>query len=101
MVAGAGGVLYGPGGHIESTFSWNLGVATNNQAEAYALLQGLLIARSKSIRILSVVGDSKNTIRHLRLSSLPMDVSLKSIFRRIHGILKDFNQVFCGMLSEI
>jgi hypothetical protein len=29
-VAGMGGVLYDPGGNIENTYSWNLGVATNN-----------------------------------------------------------------------
>jgi ribonuclease HI len=93
-VAGARGVLYDPGGNIENTYSWNLGVATNNQVELYALLQGLFIARSKNIKSLLVVGDSKNTIRHLRRSSLIVDVSLKSIVKCIYDILKDFEQVF-------
>jgi ribonuclease HI len=78
---GARGVLYGPGGNIVSTFSWNLGVATNNQAKAYALLQGLSITKARNIRILSVMGDSKNTIRHLWLSTLLVDASLYSIFK--------------------
>ena len=93
-VTGSGGVLYDPGGNIENTYSWNLGVATNNQAESYALLQGLFIARLQNIKSLLVVGDSKNTIRHLRRSCLIMDVSLKSIVKCIYYILKDFEQVF-------
>jgi ribonuclease HI len=92
--ATAGGVLYDPRGQIESTHSWNIGPASNNQAEAYALLQSLLIAKSKNIEVLYVVGDSKNTIRHLKLFSLPTDAILRSIFLRIHGIINEFNQVF-------
>jgi hypothetical protein len=46
-----GGVLHDPRGKIKTTYSWNIGVASNNQAESYALLQGLLIAKSKNIGI--------------------------------------------------
>jgi hypothetical protein len=41
-VAGVGGVIYDLEGHIELYFAWNIGKASNNQVEAYALLPGLL-----------------------------------------------------------
>jgi ribonuclease HI len=54
MVAGAGGVLYGPGGNLESTFAWSIGHSSNNQVEAYALLQGLILAKAQGITVLTV-----------------------------------------------
>ena len=32
-VAGAGGILLDPRGHVEQTFAWGLGYRTNNEAE--------------------------------------------------------------------
>jgi ribonuclease HI len=56
-VAGAGGVIFSPGGHIRTTFSWSLGITSNNQAEAYALYKGLNIAKSQGIEELIIIGD--------------------------------------------
>jgi hypothetical protein len=39
-VAGMGGVLFGPRGNMEITYTWNLGRATNTRL-TYALLQEL------------------------------------------------------------
>jgi ribonuclease HI len=36
-VAGVGGVIFFLGGKKELSYSWNIGQATNNQVEAYAL----------------------------------------------------------------
>jgi hypothetical protein len=38
---GAGGDITSPGGTIELSFSWGLGIASNNTAEAYTLMRGL------------------------------------------------------------
>lgn len=38
------GINFSPEGHQVNTFSWNLGMLSNNLAESYALLQGLIIA---------------------------------------------------------
>jgi ribonuclease HI len=89
-----GGVLFGPGGHIESTFAWNLGTTINNQAEAYALICGLFIAKKKNVSSLTIVGDSCVIIRYLNSSSLPNDYCLCAILHRIHMVHKDFLQVF-------
>jgi ribonuclease HI len=93
--------MYGPGGHIVSTFSWNLGFTSNNQVEAYSLLQGLLIAKARNIKTLSVVGDSKNTTRHLWLYMLLVDVSLHSIFSHIKVSSKISIKFFHGTSNDI
>jgi hypothetical protein len=43
MGGSVGGVLYGPRGTRVLEFSWNLGIASNNVVEAYAVYQGLLL----------------------------------------------------------
>lgn len=51
-VAGAAGIILDPKGQLETTYAWGLGNSTNNQAEAYALIQGLLsinVARTKTL----------------------------------------------------
>jgi ribonuclease HI len=52
-------------------FSWNLGVASNNAVKAYAIYQGLLLMQEEQISQISIVGDSKNTIRYLVTGSVP------------------------------
>jgi len=78
-VASVEGVLYGPQGIMELTYFWSLGVATNNQANPYALLQGLRQAKSNNVQQIIILGDSKNTIKHMRNGSLPKDSRLKAI----------------------
>jgi ribonuclease HI len=58
-------------------------MSTNNQVEAYVLLQGLNIATNFGIQTLSVVGDSKNIIRHLVLNTTPGDTLLASVLEQI------------------
>jgi hypothetical protein len=49
--AGARGVLYGPRGTQEVDFYWNLGITSNNKAEAYAVFQGVQLAKQRKIII--------------------------------------------------
>jgi ribonuclease HI len=100
-VAGAGGVLFCPGGITELVYSWSLGQATNNQAEAYTLLQGLVLVKACNIGKLFILGDSKNTINHLRWVLLPRDAKLRSIFYRIHKELKAFQMTNSTFLESI
>jgi hypothetical protein len=41
-VAGVGRVLLGSQGTLELSYAWGLNLITNNQVEAYTLLQGVL-----------------------------------------------------------
>jgi ribonuclease HI len=86
-----GAILFGPRGTLEITYSWNLGRVTNNQAKAYALLQGLSLVGARNVHKLVVLRDSKNTIRHLKPGSLTWDARLCSIFRRIQIALHAFS----------
>lgn len=54
-------------------------VSPNNQAEAYALLQGLRIANGSQIQSLIVVGDSKAVISQMILNTTPVDNILASV----------------------
>jgi ribonuclease HI len=68
-----------PRGTIETYFAWGLGVLSNNQAKAYALWQGLKIAKGSCAQSLVVVRDSKTIINHMVFNSVPFDNPLASI----------------------
>ena len=61
-MAGAGGILLDPRGHVEQTFTWGLGNRTNNEAEWLALLQGLHLLNTKKLRKVLIFGDSRHVI---------------------------------------
>ena len=42
--AGAGGLIFYPGGKLETSFSWGVGHLTNNQVELFALLKACQLA---------------------------------------------------------
>jgi ribonuclease HI len=79
-------------------YYWNLGIETNNRAEAYALFQGILLVKQKQIKTLNVVGDSKMIISLMISGSSSKDLSLKKIVDRIQlhssGILMCFFHVY-------
>jgi hypothetical protein len=90
-VAGwGGGVILSPGGNHEIKYAWGLGTSTNNQVEAYALLEVLIIYLGIDIQSLSVIGDSKNIIRHSVLKTSPSDLLLASLMERINQDRKIF-----------
>jgi ribonuclease HI len=80
-VAGAGGVIICPRGIQALSIHWNLDITTNNQAKAYAMYQGLFLAKSLNIHSLSVVGESKLIIGHARKGSHPLNFHLKTILQ--------------------
>ena len=61
-VAGAGGILLDPRGHVEQTFAWGLGHRTNNEAEWLELLQGIQSLVSKYLHNVMIFGDSQHVI---------------------------------------
>jgi hypothetical protein len=87
---GGGGVILSPGGNHEIKYAWGLGTSTNNQVEAYALLEVLIIYLGIDIQSLSVIGDSKNIIRHSVLKTSPSDLLLASLMERINQDRKIF-----------
>jgi len=87
-------VIIYPRGNQVLSFHWNLGIATNNQAEAYALYQGLHLAKRRNIHSLSVIGDSKIIIGYVRKGSHPPNLHLKAILQTISTTIKLFHNIF-------
>jgi ribonuclease HI len=82
-VVGAGGVIFSLGEQIKLTFSWSSGIGTNNQVEAYAPFQGLLQAQIQGLDSISILGDLKGVINHVRKKTLSSSMKLRNMFRRI------------------
>ena len=61
-VAGVGGILLDPRGHVEQTFTWGLGYRTNNEAKWLAFLQGLQSLVTKNLHKVMIFGDSRHVI---------------------------------------
>ena len=59
------GILLNPGGHVELTFAWGLGIRTNNEAEWLALIQGLHLLNTKKLRKVLIFGDSRHVFYKL------------------------------------
>jgi ribonuclease HI len=92
-VAGARGVIIYPQGNQVISYHLNLGIATNNQAEAYALYQGLHLAKIRNIHSISVIGDSKIIIGYAPNGSHPSNLHLRVILQRIAKMLKLFPNI--------
>jgi ribonuclease HI len=63
---GGGGILLGRSGMLEVSYSWGLGLDSNNMAEALTLWQGLRLAVARNIQNLVVFGDSRVIIQALK-----------------------------------
>eukprot|EP00253_Pinus_taeda_P007428 PITA_07428 len=90
---GGGGVLLKPDGSTELRYHWGLGIESNNRAEALALWQGLNLALKRNILKLSVFGDSRLIIQALNLNTIPSQILLASIFKKIRLILPLFQKI--------
>ena len=86
-MAGAGGILLDPGGHIELKFSWGLGNRTNNEAEWLALLQGLQLLHSQKYWKVLIFGDSKHVISKL-INGNPLGaVNCRCLYNKVNLLM--------------
>jgi ribonuclease HI len=89
-----GGVLFIPRGQILLTYSWNLGITTNNLAEAYAIFKGAQLAKERQINQLIILGDSKTIIRYFIKKTIPKNSILKRIIDRTRDTLSSMLPTF-------
>lgn len=68
-----------PEGKRESFYAYGLEISSNNQAEAYALLQGFCLAMDAQVQSLTVVGDSSIIIQLMNKKSLLANYKLTYI----------------------
>lgn len=64
-MVGGGGFLINLEGMKIDRYAWVLGKKTNNQAEEYALLFVLIIAKQRGIRVMNIPRDSLIIIKHM------------------------------------
>jgi ribonuclease HI len=88
-----GGVILILGGILELKYVWGLGTSKNNQDEAYALLEGLKIAKGIDVQKLCVIGDPKNVSMHLVLYTNPCYICLASLLEWINQEVKNLLEV--------
>jgi len=87
-----------PDGLTELSYSWGLGVNTNNTTEALTLWQGLNQALRLNVQDLVVIGDSRLIIQALATHRLPNQLKLWHILGKIKLLLKSFHS---GQLFNI
>jgi ribonuclease HI len=98
-VAGAGGILLDPKGNLETSFARGLGKATNNQIEACALYQCILLAKEARTKSLIAIGDSNIIINLMVSKSTPFDNNMASITARIQKEIGNLHKVSCYQVS--
>ena len=86
-------MLYDPEGNLNLTYAWNLGIDSNNMAEALALWQGLSQAIRLGIQDLTVVGDSRLIRHHLICYIFPSSSRLRQVIRRIFLLMPLFSSI--------
>lgn len=92
-VVGGGGVLLSTDGTIACTYSWGLGVESNNIVESCGLWQGLTLALSKGITNLTVFGDSRILIQALTTKRRPSHLKMALTYQKILLLTKKFQTI--------
>ena len=77
----------------ESSFSWGLGIMSNNQVESYSLLKACLIAKEKGYKSIQFFGDSELLIKVLNSEDHFNNSTLNKSLKRTRNILKEFERV--------
>ena len=85
--AGASGLIFLPGGLLQTNFSWGLGQLSNNQVELYALLKSCQLTTEAGHSNLQIFGDSELIIKVLNSASKFFHPSLNVTMHRLHFIL--------------
>ena len=89
--AGGGGIILDPSGKLHLSYAWGLGHASNNQAEFFALWQGLNQARKLNIQKIIKFGNSRLIIKALHTKKGPTDINLGQTYRKVLLLLTHFS----------
>jgi hypothetical protein len=82
-------------------YAWGLETSSDNQVEAYVLLQGFCMVLNSSIQSLTVVEDSSTIVKSMTMKSPLVVYNLASILVRAQLEASDFQRIsFCQVLRE-
>jgi ribonuclease HI len=88
--AGAGALLYDPGGTLKAHLSRYLGETTNNVAEYQALILGLQMAREQGATRIQVLADSQLVVEQLNGSYRVKSPHLQPLWQQAKKELQNF-----------
>ncbi|MDD2901460.1 MAG: ribonuclease HI family protein [Syntrophales bacterium] len=88
--AGAGALLYDPGGTLKGQLSQYLGETTNNVAEYQALILGLQMAREQGATRVQVLADSQLIVEQLKGSYRVKSPHLQPLYHQAQKELQSF-----------
>lgn len=101
-MASVGGAIWDPKGNLVNSFAWGLGQASNNQAEGYALYQGILLTNKDRINSLTIIGDSSTIISFMVSKTSPSNRKIASIVARVQKEIEGFHKIsFHQVLREL
>jgi ribonuclease HI len=98
--AGAGAVLFDPGGHQRARDSRYLGETTNNVAEYQAFLLGLELAQNLGVRNLHVFADSQLVVQQLKGAYQVKTPHLLPLWRQAQKALQKFDSCAISHLDR-
>ena len=101
-IAEARGMIYYPGGMLETSFSWGLGQSTNSQGEILTLLNSYQLAKEAEHKDLQIFGDLEILIKVLNSDKQFNNLSLNGTMQSFQFILIEFAYVsFFHILREL
>ena len=92
-ISSVGGLVISPDRLTEFSFSWGLGIMSNNQAESYCLLFASQISKEKGFKSLQIFSDSEMLIKALNSTDYFNNSALNNSLQRIQNVLKEFDMV--------
>jgi ribonuclease HI len=81
------------GGSSIASFAWGLGNISNNIVEAYALWEGVHIARDRNIANIVILGDSMMVVRAVIKRAQMENNAFNCIISHILSLLVEFDKV--------
>ena len=90
---GAGGVIFDNKGTKKQEYAWDIGRATNNGEEWYALIKGLELAREMGIEEMNVIRDSLIVIREARKIHKNWKIPSTKMHNMLLCLVKEFKNI--------
>ena len=92
-ISSVGGMVFSLDLSSQTSFSWGLGVSSNNQAKIYSLLKACQIGKEKGFQSIRIFGDSEILIKMINSEEQFSNPSLNKTLQLIRNILNDFESV--------
>lgn len=89
-LAGAGAIVFDPKGNIVYRISESLGIASNNEAEYFAIILALEKAANMGLQDIEIRSDSQLVVRQINGQYKVKSPNLKPLFRKVLNLLSNF-----------